>query len=147
MVLSTDWKKQLLLLESHTSLYVICASPLREMQWSVLGRHNSDDFLLSVKAPTPPVAISHVQAARACSTLLQVEHAAGQGQERGMSFRNTWLRHLGVRLPTLALAVDDALIGFAERLASILGSPTPAAQTQSGGGPHDVQVMLRLALL
>ena len=75
---------------------------------------------------------------------MQVEYAAAPGQERGMSFRNTWLRHLGVRLPTLAVAVDDALIGFAERLASILGTPTPAALTQPGSAPRAMQVVLVL---
>jgi hypothetical protein len=69
-----------------------------------------------------------------------VEHDGGQGEERGMSFRNTWLRSVGVRLPTLALAVDDALIGFAERLACILGAPQAIPSQAAGDSRRSPQV-------
>ncbi len=78
---------------------------------------------------------------RSNACAVQVEHDAGQGDGKGMSFRNTWLRSLGVRLPTLALAVDDALIGFAERLANILGAPpavTPLPTGDAQGAPSKV---------
>ena len=41
------------------------------------------------------------------------------------SFQNTWVRSLAIRLPPLALAVDDAMIAFAERAASLLSAPQP----------------------
>ena len=52
----------------------------------------------------------------------------------GMSFRNTWLRSLGLRLPTLALAVDDSLAAFAARVAAVLAAqrspPAPPPQVK-----------------
>lgn len=41
-----------------------------------------------------------------------------------------------MRLPTLALAVDDALIGFAERLASILATPPAVLPPLLGDVQH-----------
>ena len=41
------------------------------------------------------------------------------------SFQNTWVRSLAIRLPPLALAVDDAMIALAERAASLLHAPQP----------------------
>lgn len=56
----------------------------------------------------------------------QVKHARGSGE--GKSFRNTWIETLAVRLPILALAVDDALLAFIERVADLLNTPQPSPQ-------------------
>lgn len=40
--------------------------------------------------------------------------------DKPASFRNTWLTCLAVRLPTIALAVDDSLVAFTERAAALI---------------------------
>ena len=59
--------------------------------------------------------------------VLQVEHAAVRAE--GMSFRNAWVKQLAVRLPTLALAVDDTLLVFIERVIEVLNIPPPPLLT------------------
>ena len=49
-----------------------------------------------------------------------------------MSFRNTWVRSLALRLPMLALAIDDALVAFVERVLAVLSCPLPPMLAYNG---------------
>lgn len=63
------------------------------------------------------------------------------------SFRNAWVRQLAVRLPTLALAIDDALIAFVERAAAVLSVSDPPPLRPSSGeiGPNAVPVRFTIS--
>lgn len=44
-------------------------------------------------------------------------------RHRAASFRNAWVHALLLRLPTLAVAVDDALLAFVDHAKDVLGGP------------------------
>ena len=50
----------------------------------------------------------------------QVIQALGGSSRQAEPLQNTWVRSLKLRLPALALALDDALLTFAERAATLI---------------------------
>ena len=70
---------------------------------------------------------------------MQVIHAMSEGPA---SFRNTWLQTLAIRLPVLALAVDDAFVAFAERIAALLAAPSSLLSRPQSGAQMTIQVVL-----
>lgn len=60
--------------------------------------------------------------------------ASSSSGGRQMSLRNTWVHDLLVQLPTLAVAADDALLLFVDRLSNILSAGTGDGGTADGGG-------------
>lgn len=51
----------------------------------------------------------------------------------GMSLRNTWVHDLLIQLPTLAVAADDSLLLFADRVSGLF-TPGGSIVTAAGGG-------------
>lgn len=63
--------------------------------------------------------------------------ADAQGGSSSMSFRNAWVHDLRILLPTVAVAADDALLLFLERLSALLagsGGSFAGLDGGSGGG-------------
>lgn len=52
------------------------------------------------------------------------------------SFRNTWIRSIALRIPTLALAVDDAHAAFIERAQRLFLAPQqPSSMSSAAAAP------------
>ena len=60
---------------------------------------------------------------------LQVCRVASAWPPPPMSFRNTWVQHLRVQLPTVTAAIDDAHLAFLERLQLLLSAASGGAST------------------
>lgn len=78
-------------------------------------------YISNLKSCYLPLAVSMNSDLKFCDLPVQIQHAPDGKQ--GFSFGNTWIKQLAFRLPTLALAVDDALLAFAERVADVLNAP------------------------
>ncbi len=69
----------------------------------------------------------------------QVIQASDGCSTQVASLQNSWVRSLSLRLPALALALDDALLAFAERAATLIqpkaaSTTVTALTTPSAGG-------------
>lgn len=77
------------------------------------------------------------------SVFCQVIQASEGCSTQVASLRNSWVRSLSLRLPALALALDDALLAFAERAATLIqpkaASTTVTALTAPSAGGSESQ--------
>ena len=69
----------------------------------------------------------------------QVQEMTGQsGDAVTRSFCNTWVDHLALHLPPLAVAIDDSLMALVERCVKHLASPAlPARESVQPTGYRD----------
>lgn len=58
-----------------------------------------------------------------CFMLLQVSMAEGASTAQGVSLQESWVNLLSIRVPVLAMAVDDALLACADRLMQHWSTP------------------------
>lgn len=67
--------------------------------------------------------------------LMMQIHEAARMQDEPRSFCNTWIEHLVVSLPPLAVAIDDSLMALVERCVKHLAAANVVspAQSQSTG--------------
>jgi hypothetical protein len=63
---------------------------------------------------------------------------ADRGSSSDMSFRNGWVHELLIQLPTLAIAADDALLLFLERMSSLGYGSSDGRDGSTGSGEPSI---------
>lgn len=54
-----------------------------------------------------------------------------EGKLPAAGFSNTWIKHVEVVLPPLAIALDDITVAFVEQLQTLLGSKASSTTARS----------------
>ena len=70
-----------------------------------------------------------------CIIVLQVSMAEGTSAVQGVSLQGSWVNLLSIRLPVLAVAVDDPLLACADRLVQHWSSPGARGPKLHAAGP------------
>ena len=78
------------------------------------------------------------------STLLQVSMAEGASAAQGVSLQGSWVDLLSIRVPVLAVAVDDPLLACADRLMQHWSTPGAHVLKSLAIGPCQCEDMCPL---